>query len=237
FARDLNLSPSTLSEILNEKVGISTVKSRDLVKRLKLPAPHDDHFCDLVAGRHARNQKQKKEAQIRATSRMRTANSQLSLDRFKQIADWYHYAILELVDLSPKYHSIEALSKALKLSKVIVAEATHRLMRVGELELTETHWKTVNSVSNAGEQVPSDALKQFHTQVLKKAQEAIYDQTIEEREFQASFFCIDSADLPAFKADMDKMRKELIKKYGHKPDKNKVYSLSMQFMRLHEEAE
>lgn len=232
FARDLNLSPSTLSEILSGKVGISPQKSQDLAKRLKLAEPHDEHFCDLVSSKFSRNLKAKKEASLRVTSRLRSTNSHLSLEKFKLVADWHHNAILELIDLHPKYHSFEALAKALAIHKKTVKESIERLVLLGELKLEGRTWSTASDVSYVGEKIPSDAIKSYHKQVIEKAQEALFQQPLEKREFQTSFFPIDPADIENFKQDLNRMRKELLKKYRHKPGRSKVYALSIQLFDL-----
>ena len=232
FARDLNLSPSTLSEILSGKVGISPQKSQDLAKRLRLPEPHDEHFCDLVSSKFSRNLKVRKEASNRAASRLRTTNSHLSLEKFKQVADWQHNAILELVDLNPKFHSIEALSKALDLPKKLIKESVERLLLLGELQVQGRAWSTASDVTFVGEKVSSDAIKSHHKQVLEKAKDALYQQPLEKREFQSTFFPIDPADIENFKQDLAKMRKDLLKKYRHKPGCSRVYALSIQLFDL-----
>lgn len=235
FARDLNLSPSTLSEILSGKVGISPQKSQDLAKRLKLSEPHDEHFCDLVSSKFSRNLKAKKEASLRVTSRLRSTNSHLSLEKFKLVSDWQHNAILELIDLNPSYHSLEALSKALGLPKKLIKESVERLLLLGEIKIEGRCWSTSSDVTFVGEKIPSDAVKNYHKQVIEKAQEALYHQSIDKREFQTSFFPIDPNDIESFKLDLARMRKELLKKYRHKPGKSKVYALSIQLFDLHKD--
>lgn len=232
FARDLDLSPSTLSELLNGKVGISPTKGEILAKKLKLEAPHDDHFKDLISAQFARSHKERQEARLRIDARKRSDQILLSLDKFALIADWQHFAILELVELDEKYHKVSAITKALKLPSNIVRESVGRLVRLGELDNSGPMWKTKTAVTFVGEEIPSAALKKYHTQALRRAEEALYSQDLKEREFQTSFFSIDSADLPLIKADLTRMRKELIKKYGHSPTKNKVYSFGLQLVRV-----
>lgn len=235
FARDLNLSPSTLSEILSHKVGLSPERGHSIARRLKLSSPHDEHFCDLIMARHARSAATRSEARIRADARMRSANSVIALDKFAVISDWYHYAILELVDLSPLYHDVKRLARALGLDRKTVQGALERLVRVGELEVAPDRWRTMSAVTTAGDEVPSQALKKFHSQILRRAESALYKQEVGIREYLASFFCIDDRDMPQIKKDLDRMRSEIIRKYGHKPGRNKVYSLSLQLMRLTED--
>lgn len=235
FARDLNLSPSTLSEVLNEKVGLSPQKGKDLARRLKLTTPHSDHFCDLLAAKSSRSASERKEANIRANSRLRSTNAHQSIEKFKLISDWQHNAILELVDLAPKYHSVDAISKALGITKKLARESVERLKQLGEVVISGEGWKTASAVTFVGEQIPSDAIKHYHVQILKKAHDALQNQSIEDREFQSSFFAVDTADLKSLKEDLSKMRRELIKKYGHKATKNKIYCLSLQLFKLSEE--
>ena len=75
FARDLHLSPSTVSEILSGKVGLSPMKSRLVAKLLKLPSPHDEHFCDLISAKHARSDIERRSAQKRATNRLQASGA------------------------------------------------------------------------------------------------------------------------------------------------------------------
>ena len=228
FARDLNLSPSTLSEILNRKVGISVQAADKLSKRLKLTTPHDDHFLDLIASRHARSLRARDEAAARANARIRSTNSQMSLDTYRVVADWFHFAILELVDLDARYHSIPALSKALKISLKTTEEAVARLIEVGEL----IGWKTASASTTAGEDVPSQALRSHHRQVLEKAQQALEDQDVSMREYHATFLAVAGEDIPEFKNELRKIRRALIKKFGQKPNRDRLYCFSTQLFRL-----
>jgi transcriptional regulator with XRE-family HTH domain len=48
FARDLRVSPSFLSEVLNGKYGISRQLARQIAERLGFDARECDHFCELA---------------------------------------------------------------------------------------------------------------------------------------------------------------------------------------------
>lgn len=54
FARDLDLSPSRLSEILNHKQGISFAAAKKLMEKINLGSEEKDLFCALVEMEHAR---------------------------------------------------------------------------------------------------------------------------------------------------------------------------------------
>lgn len=48
FARDLRVSPSFLSEVLNGKYGISRQLARQIAERLGFDPRESDHFCELA---------------------------------------------------------------------------------------------------------------------------------------------------------------------------------------------
>lgn len=48
FARDLRVSPSFLSEVLNGKYGISRQLARQIAERLGFDAKESAHFCELA---------------------------------------------------------------------------------------------------------------------------------------------------------------------------------------------
>ena len=65
FARDLKIAPSRLSEILNNKQGLSQDFAMKIATLIGLSA--DDHalFCDSVAAFHARSRRQRQLARAR----------------------------------------------------------------------------------------------------------------------------------------------------------------------------
>ncbi|MGE3756126.1 MAG: TIGR02147 family protein [Pseudobdellovibrionaceae bacterium] len=235
FARDLSISPSTLSELLNGKVGLSKFKALDLARKMKLKEEHCMHFCDLILARHARKVSEKREAEIRSRSRIRSKGSQLSLDYFKLIEEWYHFAILELIDLGTNKHSIPAIADSLSISKRTVVQALDRLERLNLIEKTETFYKTVSSQTTVGEEIPSLAVQSFHRQILKKAEQALNTQEVSNREFQSHVLSMRKEDMPELKKHLDKMSRELFSKFLHKEGKDTVYCFSLQFFPLSHE--
>lgn len=235
FARDLELSPSTVSELIQEKVGLSKARALQIAKKLKLNPLHTEHFCDLISSAHARNPTEKKEAQIRARSRIRSQKSMLSLDQFKLIADWQHFAILELLELHNKYHSIKSLALSLNLSENTITQSLKRLERLNLIQTHENFYAVTSTKTTVGEETPSLALQRFHTQLLDKAKLALSTQSLQQRDFQNTIFTLRKKELPQFKKDLEQASSALIQKYFHKDKKDVLYCLSFQLFQLNED--
>lgn len=232
FARDLEMSPAALNDFMKGKAGLSLERALFVSKKLSLTSEHADHFVDLVASKHARTKADRATAEIRAKNRIRSQTSELSLDLFKSVADWQHFAILELVDLDPKFHSVKALSKTLNLSVPKTKTSIERLVRIELLDVSEDLWKTTSPKTYIGKQTPSEAIQTAHKQFLEKAADALNEQDIAAREFQTGLFTIRADDIPALKEELQLQFRKTIQKFTQKPDKDALYCLGQQFFRL-----
>lgn len=237
FARDIGMSPSTLSELLNQKVGLSREKAVQIAKKIRLDEVHQLHFCDLIQSSHARKEADRIEAKVRSKARIRSLQNQMSLDHFKIISDWYHLAILELIDMSPAYGKPEKLAKALGIALPVVKQALERLVRVEQVIFDEANsfYKAAASSTSIGESVPSDAIKHFHSDLMDRAKEALMTLPMEQREFQAVIFSLRKEDESEFKKDLKKMFSGLMDKYYHKTNKDRLFALSSQMFPLMKE--
>lgn len=65
FARDLQLAPSRISEVLNRKQGLSAKAAQKIANRLRLAESDSAYFIDLVVSEHARSPRDREAAKIR----------------------------------------------------------------------------------------------------------------------------------------------------------------------------
>jgi hypothetical protein len=94
---------------------------------------------------------------------------------------------------------------------------------------------TKTTIATPADGPPSAAIKSFHSQILRKAQEALVVQPVEEREFGCLTVAIDTADLPLFKKLIRDFRKSFdASAEARRRNRNELYSLSMQFFRVSE---
>ena len=124
---------------------------------------------------------------------------------------------------------------ALQISTYEVEEAISRLMK---LELLKIHkGKLIQTEANLTTtfDVPSDALKEFHRQLLKKAQDALTLQSVEERSISSITIAIAEHDVPIFKERIKDFIFNMNEETESKDSpKDEVYCLGIQFFRLTE---
>ncbi len=233
MARDLEMSPSRLSEALNGKAGISASSAKRISERLGLGTQESQYFYLLVQKEHARCRHIRKKAaeEIESFSGI-SRKSRVSLDQFQIIAEWYHYAILECFSLSDFEPRFEWFSTKLGLQLVTVEQAFKRLFRVGLVELKGTFFKPsdAHSFYEGGE--PSEAVRRFHRELLEKSIRALDEQNVKERDISSLTIAIDPDDYPKLVEKIRKFQAELNQLADSGLNKKKVYNLSVGFIHL-----
>jgi uncharacterized protein (TIGR02147 family) len=243
FARDLKISPGQLSLVLTGQKGISAEKAAQVFSAVGLDSEERKSYLLQVLKEHARSSKKRAhaEAQLRAIDSGK--NLRLTQDAFEIISEWYHFAILQCLSLqeirkcTTTAQQMKFISARLKLQDIQVKTAIERLLRLELIETKSQRFRVCRDTVIAAAGVPSAALRQFHTQILKKAIVAIENQTIEERYSDTVVLPILMQDFPEIRKDIARFQNNLMKKYGRvvQGDADQVYSLTQQFFKLTEQ--
>ena len=235
FARDLGVSPSTLTDFLKGRLGFSRERAVMIARKINLSEPQQAHLWDLLESKFARQGEVRKSALDRI--RARTQSDSFSLDAFRAIADWYHLAILELVEIGrikgpQTATAAKEAAGALGLGLRTAKQALERLKTVGLLSSCKDGWQVTESDTFVGKQTPSMAIRLFHAQIMKKAQEALEEQSIDRRDFSSTIFSVRAADLPELKRELVEARLKILRKYASRDKRDSVYCLSTQLFDL-----
>lgn len=237
FARDLSLHPARLSDILRARYGLSTDAAAKIAQKLGFGAAEAKRFCDLVELAHGRNKIMREAARARLAAGSPNNYQQLSMDAFSVIADWYHYAILELTLVSNFKSDTAWIARTLGINEVVAKAAVERLLRLELLALDETgRLHATDCMTASPDGVPSEAVKRFHEQILQKASTAVRLQSVEERDLSSVILAIDSSEMAEAKAMIKDFRRSFDKRFGGAASsrKNRVYALAIQFFNLQE---
>ncbi len=234
FARDLTFSPQRLSDILNGHQGLSLESAKRIAARLNLSSREAQKFCDQVESLHARSQVKRDLAARRlALSSVDVLESRaLSLDSFQVISDWYHYALMELTRTAGFKNDIDWISVRLGLPQSTVSAGMERLKRLEILEEVKGLLRPTKGFVFSPSDIPSDAIKSFHRQVMEKALNAMSACSIDERDFSAVTMAINSSRMAEAKAEIKKFRRKFSNRLESGGDKDSVYCLSVQFFEL-----
>jgi uncharacterized protein (TIGR02147 family) len=233
LAQSLDLAPSYLSAVLNGKKSFSPETAHAVTEKLQLKEQEAAYFRILAQIEGTKNPALKETLLQRAQAfRPQMVVNDLSVDQFKLIADWYHFAILAATELSDIVATPGKIAKIFGLALAEVQIAVARLIRLGLLEVdSEGRLKKTLSNPRVVSKSMSRAIRSYHRQNLEKAIESIGTQTPDERFMGSETFCIDESQFEEFQ--------ELCKKFLHHAQahakksrtKNQVYHLGVQFFR------
>jgi transcriptional regulator with XRE-family HTH domain len=213
FSRLLETDPSSVSQILSGKRRVSRKAIEKICGRLSVPP---EVHRRLMEGEPLPNA-------------VRTASLHvLSADAFAVIADWYHYAILELT-LTVGFKS-DSRWIARKLS-ITPAEAAIAVDRLERLDLLRRHCgrlvKSDDTLTNYREGLTAPALREFQRQVLTKALQAVDFTPGEEKDITSMTMAVNVDLLPEARRRTKAFRRELCDFLMQGP-RTKVYNLAVQ---------
>lgn len=236
FAKDLNISPQHLSAFFSHRRGLSEAKAEEIASRLELDQKTKDLFVSAIRARYTRSPILKKEARANheTIKSEHWSNSEISHDAFQVISDWHHYGLLELIKITPRnLQKFSYFSKRLKISENEVQMALHRLIRLNlvSAQKDKLGWTATHDTVTTSSATPSDAIRKFHVQILKKALDAVQYQSVDERALKSSLMGIRKSKIPLAKKLIQDFKDEFTKKVVGKGGTD-VYALSIQFFNL-----
>ena len=259
FARDLSMpAPETplcprrisdiwgagiakISEILRGISGVSVRSGARLAKQMGLSLEETHWFLVSIKANHSRSpvERNQAKAELREASTGDGYFSEMHLDRFKIVANWHHFAILELTELMDFSSNPEWIANRIRISVADAREAIQRLLHHGLLErapsgrLRQTY---ANLTVPGG--VPSREIRNHHAQILRRAALALEEVPITERDFSSITMAISQQDLPMaaemireFRRKLDHALKRSLKSRSHQ-QRDRVFALSVQFFPL-----
>ena len=152
----------------------------------------------------------------------------LTADSFAVMADWYHFAILELTFVQNFRADAKWIARQLGLSVSETKIALERLARLGLLEKKGNRLvKTRASLTNHTGPETSAARKNLQRQILEKALHAIDETTPAEKDITSITMAIDPQNLDKARELTKKFRRDLCALLEEgKP--SRVYNLGVQ---------
>lgn len=223
FAKKTGLTSSALSEILRGKRRVSRELACRIARKLCLAPDEAQELLGLFPEKLTYDSAARDQA-IRYT--------QLNMDHFHVISDWYHFAILSLIETQGYRHDPEWVARRLGIKTSEARAAFERLERLGMIEVDKKGRATRHDVHYAtSDEVASVSLRKLHAQNLELARRSLEVDDIHERDFTAMTLAIDPKDLPEAK----KMLREFTDRFTARLErgaKKEVYKLCLQFIPL-----
>lgn len=210
FARALGVSHSLLSLVLAEKRKASALLAMRVATRVGVSGPAALPFL------------------MPFPEDSPTEHQLLALDEFALLSDWYHYAILSLLDTPKTKFNAPWIARKLGISRTQAASAMRRLRRMKLVGRVKGHWKQIALPLKVENSVSTVATRSFHKQLLKKATESLENHPIEVRDFSSVTFAMDPQLVEHAKLRIRHFRRQLMRELESMGPRKTVYNLTVQ---------
>lgn len=242
MARALKLQPGALSQILSGKRVPSLKMAQKILASLEMTPAEQSHFIESLAkvqrsrGLERMNPAFRNTAEYHGNRKTARAPKDLSLEIFRVVGDWYHYAIMMLTyvkDFDPNPNWIAARLGITPL------EAKLAVDRMLELELLKRENDTLicweNHFTTADKHLTNSALKRRHKQILEKSLFSLENDAIETRNHNSMTMAIDPEKIADAKKMIEAFTNQLCE-FLESGKRTQVYELNIGLFPLQKNA-
>lgn len=233
FARDLQLAPSTLSEVINGKTRLTRKSMGGICTKLGCSPEEKEHLYDLASLADS-NPITRKNALTRIRARLGDSfflNIGVQ-DEEKRKVTLSHFLVIEIVRVLKDRASNENIAKRLQLSKVQSSKIIADLVSWEILAKTPSGFEVLKQGITFETGNASETLRSMYRELMKKALIAIEGQDLETREFGFQVFPMDQSDLPKLKKRVRDFYLQIAKEFSATENKNVVYGYFGQLFRM-----
>jgi uncharacterized protein (TIGR02147 family) len=220
FAQLIQMDASSLSQIFAGKRKASTKVINGVCAVLGAEPQQQERFVQKA--------KAKFKSGAGTTDAQDSAYELMSQDAFKVISDWYHFAILELINVDGFQGRAAWCARALSITTVEAQMALERLERLSLIRQEEGHWVRTNKMlTNFAPGTTSSAHKHMQRQILQMALDAIDNVGADEKDITCMTMAIDVEKIPQARRIITKFRRDL-SAYLEDGPQSRVYQLAIQ---------
>ncbi|MBC7540981.1 MAG: TIGR02147 family protein [Bacteriovorax sp.] len=231
-------NPSLLSSVLKGERKLGPELAEKIAIQLNLTPVEQKYFQLLILIKYSKNSTEKMMyTDLLEQTKPEVVISQfsVSIDSFRFIEDWYHLAILEMIELKDFKYDLGLMARRLGrgLNRELVESAVLRLIRLGLVEESKTkrYLKRKDGSFIIDKNIPSDSIKKHHDQFIQFARMAIFDQPIEERDVRSTTITLKKKNFKKAQDILKKAHTELLE-LSCSGDGDDVYQLCTQLFKL-----
>lgn len=228
FARDLELSPTSVSLILSGKQRLSLKMAKVIANKLALSVDETEEFLKSVA-------EVKHSSKTKISHNSRKPALFVEQNESHLLENWLNIPIMEFVKSRRKV-TIDQICDVFALGKSAAKIQLKSMREQGFLIEKSGQWEAVRKYLSFGGKAPSPTIREFHQETLKRASRALEEQSFETRMVSSTIFAIDPKKRAAAFEMLERFRKEFCVEYSvENQGSSEIYCLGLQFFRAHME--
>lgn len=232
FARDLEIPAPKLSEYLNGKRRMAKQRIEQVGKKLGLESRALDTLICAEEAHYGRSARSRESAKRNLQTMTKSKWRQIELDMFSFVRDWYHMAILELMETADFKPDVAWVAKRLGLSKGQAVAAIDRMEQMGLIEKTPKKWIQKDPDLETTVDIPNSSIAEFHRQILDQAQKKLDQIRVERREYCSMVMAFDESQLPELKKHIRQFQSVVADLCRKGKNKKSVYAFNVQLFPL-----
>jgi uncharacterized protein (TIGR02147 family) len=249
FSKTLDLSSSFVSKLLTGKRQLTEGTFNKITTQLSLTPELTSHYRNVeFANRSVKNANKNVSgifnneltaefiADEKETQAELKKYKALSLDQFNFIADWYHFAILELLTVDGFILNPNYIAAQLNITPLEAQHAVERLSRLGLIQVRRTSkgnkiFASENH-STIGREIATAATLKQQEAFLKMAADALTEIPIEQRSQTSMTMAIPKARLKEAQKMIHDFRRNMTSLLQRRGKRDAVYQLTVSFYPL-----
>lgn len=173
-----------------------------------------------------------------AKLRPKTARTtdEIALEVFAATSEWYHTALMTMLDLEDFNPDPAWIQERLggDPDKKTIKQALERLVQLKLIQKTpDGKYSNINGDNPyfVANDIPSEAIRRYHAQMIEKAKSSVEQQTIEERQLRGTTIAFKKEDMSKVAEIISEAHAKVLA-LGVTNDAEEVYQFNSQFFRL-----
>ncbi len=241
FSRDLGISSSLLSRIINRTRSISLKCAMQISLALDLSDEESNNLLLSVVKNSTKNSKISKKVKQKFLHNLENSNKDsnfnyctFEIEQFKAVAKWYHLAILNLVETEHFINCAKWISNSLEITPLEATDAINRMTSLGLLKEENGKLKRTEKNFFVKTQKSEFAVRCFHEQMINKGLlelKKTTDDDFHSRLINGITFSCGQEHIETIKDKIDKFEDEILKLTSMSSN-NSIYQLNIQFFPL-----
>jgi uncharacterized protein (TIGR02147 family) len=249
FSKTLDLSSSFVSKLLNGKRQLTEETFNKISAQLSLSPELASHYRNVeFTNRLSKTSRDNSKSYIKGEldqellEEVRDFQDEdkkfkaLSMDQFNFIAEWYHFAILELLTIEGFIVNPNYISAQLNITPLEAQHALNRLIRLGLIKLRKTSKGDQVFVSEnhttIGREIATAATLKQQEAFLKMAADALIEIPIEQRSQTSMTMAIPKSRLKEAQKMIHDFRRNMTSLLQRRGKRDSVYQLTVSFYPL-----